>query len=108
MRLTRPGSGCSNSSANSAIYENLLAGIATPALRQMIDERETEKARLISRTATVDRGGLASLASNAIRSAGPVSGADRRPAHHPGRSCGTRAGCINHVAAYRKRDDLSG
>lgn len=38
------------------LYENLLAGIATPALRQMIDERETEKACLISRNATVDRG----------------------------------------------------
>ncbi len=38
------------------LYENLLAGIATPALRQMIDERETEKARLISRNTTVDRG----------------------------------------------------
>lgn len=38
------------------LYENLLAGIATPALRQMIDERETEKARLILRNATVDRG----------------------------------------------------
>ena len=38
------------------LYENLLAGIATPALRQMIDEREKEKARLISRAATVDRG----------------------------------------------------
>ncbi len=38
------------------LYENLLAGIASPALRQMIDERETEKARLISRNAIVDKG----------------------------------------------------
>ncbi len=38
------------------LYENLLAGIAIPALRQMIDEREAEKGRLILRNATVDRG----------------------------------------------------
>ncbi|MBZ6383921.1 zinc ribbon domain-containing protein [Sphingomonas sanguinis] len=38
------------------LYENLLAGIATLALCQMIDEREAEKARLILRNATVDGG----------------------------------------------------
>jgi len=39
-----------------SLYENLLAGIATPALRQMINEREAEKAHMAPRNTTFDQG----------------------------------------------------